>query len=46
MRVFKLAALFALAAIPLLIGRKHSRTGTPGPVVESDHIFDLELSSE
>ena len=44
MKIFKLAALFALAAIPLLFSRKEKHQ--PAQVVESDHIFDVELSAD
>jgi hypothetical protein len=42
MRMLKYAALFALAAIPLLFSRKEEKP--TAEVVESDHIFDAELS--
>lgn len=44
MKVLKLAALFALAALPLLLARKEKHK--PAEVVESDHIFDMELSAD
>ncbi len=44
MKLLKFAALFALAAIPLLLTRKEEKR--PAQVVESDHIFDVELSAD
>ena len=44
MRFLKLAALFALAAIPLLVAKKEKHT--PAQEVDSDHIFDSELTSD
>ena len=44
MKLFKFAALFALAAIPILFSRKEKQQ--PVEVVESDHIFDVELSAD
>ena len=44
MKFLKMAALFALAALPLLLIRKEK--GVPAQVVDSDHIFDQELSGE
>lgn len=42
MKLFKFAALFALAAIPLLLSKKER--SRPVQVVESEHIFDVELN--
>jgi|WetSurMetagenome_2_1015567.scaffolds.fasta_scaffold459673_2 hypothetical protein len=44
MKALKLAALLALAAIPLLLARKDEKK--PAEVVESEHIFDMELSAD
>jgi len=44
MKVLKYAALLALAAIPLLLVKKEKQK--PAEVVESDHIFDAELSAD
>ena len=44
MKFLKYAAFLAIAAIPLVLGRRRERK--PAEVVESDHIFDLELSSD
>jgi hypothetical protein len=48
MRLFRYAAAFAVAAIPFVLFRK--RRPLPGPsgaqVVETDHIFDLELRAD
>jgi hypothetical protein len=44
MKILKLAALLALAAIPLLLSKKEEKQ--PAQVVESDHIFDRELSAD
>lgn len=44
MKLFKIAALLALAAIPLMLGKKVSRQDAQ--VVDSDHIFDVELTSD
>jgi hypothetical protein len=44
MRILKYAALLALAAIPLLLTRKEQKK--PAEVVESDHIFDMELTAD
>lgn len=45
MKFLKFAALFALAAIPLLILKKE-KAPKPASEVDSDHIFDSELSVE
>ena len=45
MKILRYAALLALAAIPLLLTRKEQQK-KPAEVVESDHIFDMELSAE
>ncbi len=44
MKLFKLAALFVLATIPMLIRKKEKPEEVVG--VETDHIFDAELSAE
>jgi hypothetical protein len=44
MKILKYAALLALAAIPLLLSKKDQKK--PAEVVESDHIFDMELSPD
>ncbi|MFN0156606.1 MAG: hypothetical protein ACKVRP_00875 [Bacteroidota bacterium] len=44
MKLFKFAALVALAALPLLFSKKEKHQ--PAEVVESDHIFDSELSAD
>jgi hypothetical protein len=46
MKILKLAALFALAAIPILMVRKQKPAPLPAQTVDSDHLFDLELSSD
>ncbi len=43
MNFFKMAALIALASLPLLLARKEKETLKASPVVESDHLFDEEL---
>jgi hypothetical protein len=42
MKVLRFAALLALASIPLLLVKREKQK--PAEVVESDHIFDAELS--
>ncbi|MBM2841146.1 MAG: hypothetical protein HW412_1674 [Bacteroidetes bacterium] len=44
MKFLKLAALFALASLPLLLARKDKEEPMPAREVDSDHIFDEELS--
>lgn len=44
MKLFKYAAFVALAALPLVF--RWRRKPIPAEVVDSDHIFDLELSSD
>ena len=44
MKVLKFAVLLALAAIPLLLAKKERHK--PAEVVESDNIFDAELSAD
>ncbi len=47
MKFLKFAALFALAAIPLLILKKEKTPESkPAAEVDSDHIFDSELSTD
>ena len=45
MKILKLAALVALAAVPVLMIRKPKPAPLPAQTVDSDHIFDLELST-
>jgi hypothetical protein len=42
MKFFKIAALFALASLPLLLMKKEKEA--VAQVVDSEHIFDEELS--
>jgi hypothetical protein len=42
MKFFRFAALFALAAIPLLLSKKEKEL--PPQVVESDLIYDYDLT--
>lgn len=44
MKLVKFAALFALAVIPLLLSKKEKHQ--PAQIVESEHIFDIELSAD
>jgi len=44
MKFLKIAALFALASLPLLLVRKEKEEPKPVREVDSDHIFDEELS--
>ena len=44
MKFLKFAALFALATLSLLLARKGKEVSVQE--VESEHIFDLELSGE
>ena len=44
MKFLKFAALFALAAIPILLVKKQKPQ--PAQDVDSDHIFDSELLEE
>lgn len=44
MKLLKFAALFALATLPLLLIRKEKAVSVQE--VDSEHIFDLELSGE
>jgi hypothetical protein len=46
MKFLKIAALFALASLPLLLVRKEREGQEPARDVESDDIFDQELSAE
>ncbi|MEK9137157.1 MAG: hypothetical protein AAB393_08540 [Bacteroidota bacterium] len=44
MKFLKIAALFALASLPLLLIRKDKEE--PAREVDSDHIFDEELTTD
>jgi hypothetical protein len=46
MKFLKIIALFALASLPLLLVRKEKDRQVPLRDVESDSIFDLELSTD
>ena len=46
MKFLKIAALFAIASLPLLLVRKEKEGQNPAPDVESDNIFDQELSAD
>jgi|GEM_PF-3843776 hypothetical protein len=47
MKFLKIAALFALASLPLLLARKGSGDNQePAREVDSDSIFDQELSTD
>ncbi len=46
MKFFKIAALLALASLPLLLVRKEKEEQKPATEVDSDHIFDEELSRD
>jgi hypothetical protein len=46
MKFLKLVALFALASLPLLLARKEKEGLGTVRDVESDSIFDLELSAD
>jgi hypothetical protein len=44
MKFLKIVALFALASLPLLLARKEKERLEPARDVESDDIFEQELS--
>ncbi|GEM_PF-4591290 len=44
MKLFKLAALFVIATIPILLKKNEKPVEVVG--VETDHIFDAELSAD
>lgn len=44
MKILKIAALLAIASLPLLLVRKEKSEQKPASEVESEHIFDEELS--
>ena len=44
MKILKMAALLAIATLPLLLARKEKEDPKPLREVDSDHIFDEELS--
>jgi len=46
MKFLKIIALFALAALPLLLVKKDKEGQEPARDVESDNIFDQELSAD
>ena len=46
MKFLKIAALFALASLPLLLVKREKEEHGPAQEVESDHIFDQELSTD
>ena len=46
MKFLKMAALFGLAVLPLLLMRKGKESTAAGEEVDSEHIFDQELSSD
>ena len=44
MKFFKMAALFLLASLPIMFVQKGEKEEENGTGVESDHIFDDELT--
>jgi len=46
MKFLKIAALFAIASLPLLLVRKEKDGREPAQDVESDNIFDQELTAD
>lgn len=46
MKLFKIAALLTLASLPLFLVRKEKEEKKPVTQVDSEHIFDEELSAD